>query len=534
MWSICTAGIELLDLPLEVLQAISSHIRAHEWAQGPAQSCRLLSRMDLPHVALHLPVMNLAACATFEVPNPSLGMLCSCKGFTSRVLTGASCAQNDEGTSWHEDGRCLAGLRWAAKRVGPSTQRLDLFSVGRECRNSSRASGDMIAAFGNAHHLGQLLCLQAILYRHDEGFGEGFLLWLLHRVPNLLALQIAHVPWPPPIAFSFQSLRHLQLGLRHLQLTFQPAQQLPVLQTLCIRGYDSELPEVDLLGYRQLSKLMMDGCSTRRLRLEPFCHFSADVGIISNYSGERVWRAPFEGFLRLVPELSVFCQEPEYISLDSKGLFAGLPCLAVLNVHWPEEWSGGDEPDRDAFVDGAACLLTNCLASNGPPVLSLRVITITAICMQARIPGHLPNLEQLVILAEGRAELSFEEPEATILALKQFYVFGQLLKPDEMYAERMSVALAGTGRALGAALAQTAGRGFSGSSSCVYLRPAAAEALPIQYLYDHVAGLARLCRCGACFGCLSEAGRLDFLGTTVSPPARRKHDGAAMTQSARD
>ena len=56
--AICNAGTNcnLLDLPQEVLHAISSHIKAHEWAQGPAQSCRLLSRMDLPRVALHLPV----------------------------------------------------------------------------------------------------------------------------------------------------------------------------------------------------------------------------------------------------------------------------------------------------------------------------------------------------------------------------------------------------------------------------------------------------------------------------------------------
>ena len=50
------AGINLLDLPQEVLHAIFSHITAHEWAQGPAQSCRLLSRMDLSRVTLNVPV----------------------------------------------------------------------------------------------------------------------------------------------------------------------------------------------------------------------------------------------------------------------------------------------------------------------------------------------------------------------------------------------------------------------------------------------------------------------------------------------
>ena len=54
--ALADAGIKLLDLPQEVLHAIFSHFKAHEWAQGPAQSCRLLSRMDLSRVALHLPV----------------------------------------------------------------------------------------------------------------------------------------------------------------------------------------------------------------------------------------------------------------------------------------------------------------------------------------------------------------------------------------------------------------------------------------------------------------------------------------------
>ena len=90
-----------------------------------------------------------------------------------------------------------------------------------------------------------------------------------------------------------------------------------------------------------------------------------------------------------------------------KGLFAGLPCLAVLKVAWPIEgrWWHEDGYKRDKFVRDAECLLTNCLASDGPPVLSLRVIIINAVSMQARIPGHLPNLEQLTIMAEGNCRI---------------------------------------------------------------------------------------------------------------------------------
>ena len=367
----------------------------------------------------------------------------------------------------------------------------------------------MISALGSAQQLGQLLCLQTDIYGFENETARCFFVWLLKCVPNLVALNMAEFLWPPPHTFSFQSLRHLQVSADSLQSAFWPAQELPMLQTLCISGFYSSLHEVNLLGCLQLSKLVMNGCSAQRLLREPDCHFSADLTRPSDFL-ERSWWTPFEGFLHSVCELSLHCQDPFYMSPDSKGLFAGLPRLTMLKVAWPEEEDSGQEPQRDEFVAGAECLLTNCLANCSPSVLSLRTIIITAFSMQARIPGHLPNLEQLVIMAQGSAELSFEDPRATILALKTFYAFGQPLKPDGLDALRMSSALVGTGRALDAVVAQMAGKYFDGGSSCVYLRPAVAEALPMQQLYDLVDRLARGCRCGACFDCLSKAGCLSF------------------------
>ena len=387
------------------------------------------------------------------------------------------------------------------------------------------AENEMIAAFCSAQPLGQLLYLHAEMYSYHGRIAQCFLVWLLKCVPNLLALNLGNMQCPPA-SLSFQSLRHLQVGGENLPRTFQPARQLPVLQTLCISGLHPELQlqEVNLLGCQQLSKLVMKGFGTQHLLLEPACQCGADLDGLSEECDlpridlEMIWRASFESYLCSVCELSVCChvlppEDPFYTCPDRKGIFAGLPRLAVLKVDWPA-WVDLEmdeyEPKRDMFEFGAERLLTDCLASDGPPVLSLRVIIITAVSMQARIPGHLPNLEQLVILADGCAELSFANPEATILALKKFHAFGQPLKPDGLDAVRMSLVLAGTGRALGAAVAQTAGMGFEAGSSCVYLRPAAAEALPIQRLYDLVAGLAQGCKCGACFDCLSKAGRLDF------------------------
>ena len=400
--------------------------------------------------------------------------------------------------------------------MGPSTHRLDLLLSAPRRDTSPLAEDDMIAAFCSAQQLGQLLCLHADIFSYDSKVAQTFLVWLLKCAPNLVALDLlalnvhlSTIPCPPPCLLGLKSLRHLQLGRDNLPCIIQSALQLPVLQTLCIHGYHSELHEVNLLGCPQLSLLVMKGCNAQRVLLNPACHFSADLGMFRDIF-ERVWWASLEPFLCSIHELSLDCQETEYTSTDNRGLFAGLPRLAVLKVAWPERRWGWQEPKRDKVKAGTECLLTNCLKSDGPPVLSLRVIIITAISMQARIPGHLPNLEQLLIFSEGRAELSFEKPEATILALKKFHAFGQPLKPDGMDILRMSTALAGTKRALGGASAQKAGKGFRCGSSCLYLRPAAAEALPMQRLYDLVAGHAILCRCGACFDCLSRAGHLEL------------------------
>ena len=419
------------------------------------------------------------------------------------------CAQIIDEKTWGESKRFLAALRWAAKRVGPSTHWLDLVLSAPRCIKSSTAENELIAAFRDAQQLGQLLCLHADVYSRDDKVAQGFLLWLLKHVPSLLALNMGDMPPPPPNAYNFQFLRHLQLGGESLPRTFRPAKDLPVLKTLCITGCVSEKHQMDLLGCQHLSKLAMKGCSTQQMPMEPACHFSADLGILNSFL-EKVWCAPYEAFLHSVCELSLDCQDPFYTSPESVGLFAGLPRLAVLKAAWPKKEMTFAEPERDSFVAGAECLLTHCLGSDGPPVLGLRVIILTAISMQARIPGHLPNLEQLVVLAEGRAELSFEDPEATILALKELYAFGQPLKPDGMDILRMSTALVGSDRALCGASAQKSGKGFEDGSSCLYLRPTAAGALSMQQVYDMVARLARACRCGACFDCLSKAGHLDF------------------------
>ncbi len=46
------AGLSLLQLPVAMLQQVSKHFQAQEWAQGPSQTCSLLNHMQLPRIIL--------------------------------------------------------------------------------------------------------------------------------------------------------------------------------------------------------------------------------------------------------------------------------------------------------------------------------------------------------------------------------------------------------------------------------------------------------------------------------------------------
>ena len=58
--TIYCAARNLVRLPVEILQRISKHFTAQEWARGPSQTCSLLYNMGLPHIVLKplLPLLN--------------------------------------------------------------------------------------------------------------------------------------------------------------------------------------------------------------------------------------------------------------------------------------------------------------------------------------------------------------------------------------------------------------------------------------------------------------------------------------------
>ena len=42
-----------MDLSEDILQLISVHLKADEWARGASQACRRLYRMHLPCISMH-------------------------------------------------------------------------------------------------------------------------------------------------------------------------------------------------------------------------------------------------------------------------------------------------------------------------------------------------------------------------------------------------------------------------------------------------------------------------------------------------
>ena len=170
-------------------------------------------------------------------------------------------------------------------------------------------------------------------FSYDSKVAQCFLVWLLKCAPNLVALNLLALNphlgtmlCPPPCLFGLKSLRHLQLGRENLPCIIQSALQLPVLQTLCIHGYHTELHEVDLLGCPQLSLLVMEGCTAQRVLLNPACHFSVDLGMFRDIF-EKVWWASLEPFLCSIHELSLDLPRDRLYVHRQQGHFCRLASL---------------------------------------------------------------------------------------------------------------------------------------------------------------------------------------------------------------
>lgn len=114
------------------------------------------------------------------------------------------------------------------------------------------------------------------------------------------------------------------------------------------------------------------------------------------------------------------CREDSVRLESSDGLFEPPPCMELPSLSWPvalQAEAEGQDDDywriKDGFREGAQSLLLRCMPSNGLPVQNLESVVISGYNIRCVIAAKLPDLEELVISAEGQLKLFFKDVEAT-------------------------------------------------------------------------------------------------------------------------
>ena len=282
-----------------------------------------------------------------------------------------------------------------------------------------------------------------------------------------------------------------------------------------------------VLGYWHLRHLVVKWQFVQPVLCEPNCQLGTHLHtFIPKYPRRKGW-APSQATLKATKDLvleNAWC--PDYCDWSSQhDMCQHCQDLQTLTIDWPmcckrdrcnynAEQLHGECRARIVDAEGSLRL---CIPVNWPHLANLRVLTITAnSAMMCSIPTGMPNLEELVLFAKGAAEVSFDNPIATLSALKVLYMFGQPLMAHISKFDKSWV------------LDYTAERGFSLStasetptessgkteklyrrgSSCMYLRPITTQELSLKDLYDIANTLATQCRCKACFDCLRRGGCL--------------------------
>ena len=349
-----------------------------------------------------------------------------------------------------------------------------------------------------------------------SAFGQ-FQAWVMNEAPRIEAARLqACGPYLASCIMPMQHLKHLEMEADSFACgVAEAAAVFPSLETLCLHERGQGSQGINVLECENLKQLVVKGRYLRPVFHEPTCQLGIDM----------------HGFT--FRSLSCWHKNKRVLEDESKKAWAGnshkppleggmcgdLTSVSSLKLAWPapQDWySDKDQPGFAEYVKEHALpktesILKSCMPVSGQPLGSLKAVTITAEgAMDCCIPNAMPNLEELVLFASGHAWVSFEDPVATLTALKTLYLFGQPLMPKISDSEmtQVSASFASRGLCMSTASAGRANWTSVRYSSCMYLRPVAAQELSIEELHDRVSELARQCRCTACFECLRRAGCL--------------------------
>ncbi len=337
--------------------------------------------------------------------------------------------------------------------------------------------------------------------------------WVLQHAPHVEALQL---PKSEAQLGKLQHLKHLEMQAHvFVHEVSKAAEQLPGLETLYLQARRLVDRTVDVIGCKRLRHLVVQGRFAHALpvRHEAKCQVAVHVSgfcLKQLYSTDQAsWRDVPEA----TPDLVLLAEKPSSCRRlpEDSGMCARFARAGTLTVNWPANWlKGTGKPDTNCAVESAQDLLRSFTPANGQSLRSLkRLIIVAEGAIKCCIPGGLPKLEELVLFAGGRAEVSFEDPPATLSAVKTLYIFGQpLLDMGTHDLRSANEKAANRDLLLSTVSPRKARRKNLCCRSCMYLRPVGASELSFEDAHDRVSRLARQCRCGACFDCLRRAGCL--------------------------
>lgn len=422
-------------------------------------------------------------------------------------------------------------LNWAAARIGPDILSFESKTGLIIPRIGNCLPEDLIRLLkeprSDKADLRQLRCFSYDwpAVRPSEAAAAAstaFKEWILTQAPHIEAL---YLPWNDPRLVAFggrlQHLKHVEMDAEAFaQGVSHAARQSPCLETLYLHINWGQ-GEIYVLGCQHLRHLVLERqCGFMPPVLhEPRCRLGIRADI-SSYS--KAGREDWAAFLKNLQNTKDFhISVKHYMPFWGSqapwrpGVRGHLKVVETLTLDWPMHYTQFS-PTVSIAAEDAEDLVKCCMPVDGQPFRSLKVLIIRAEGgMWCRIPGGLPNLQELVLHAKGYAKLCFEDPDSTFSALKTFYV----LSERHLYTEDTSGMFKDMDESSLPTVKSLAGRGLTtsfvssngedrGCASCMYLRPIMALELTYEELLDKVIRLARQCRCRACFDCLRRAGCL--------------------------
>ena len=402
-------------------------------------------------------------------------------------------------------------LKWAVPRIQSNTRSIELRTgqsvlmpgIPLDC-----ALRDMLSSKADLRNIRYLRSDAAM--PSTKAFEE----WVLQRAPRLEALQLLR---SEAQLGKLQHLKHLEMQAHAFaREVSKAAEQLPSLETMFLHASVIIERSVDVKECQHLRHLVVKGRFAHALlvRHSPQCRLEVHVPGNSLKHIYFTNRASGREGSEATPDLFLHAEKPGSCQrLHGSGMCARFARIRTLTVKWPvNREKRTDKPDTSHAFEPAKGLLGSFMPANAQPLKSLRRLNIVAEgAITCNIPGGLPNLEELVLFAGGIAEVSFDDPSATLSAVKTLYVFGQpLLNMGDHDLCSAKDKAAKRGLLLSTASTKKAGKGYRRRSACMYLRPVAAPELSFYEAYDRVSRLARQCKCEACSDCLSRAGCLTY------------------------